>query len=183
MRNIEWNFDDALQARFQEDYEDGHTQEHESIVSRSLFFMKDQIAKTANFFNILHGKISESHFAYLIRFKDYTKIYAFDVSDKNQLEAMAKKAIELSLNGVDVYHSVNPVNFKPTNTKRGDELTVSYQTAIVVDIDIRSAAHKGEPSLLAADFDEAKSFLPFTPSLIIFSGYGLHAYTSKNFFV
>ena len=53
---------------------------------------------------------------------------------------------------------------------------LSYQTAIVVDIDIRSAAHKGEPSLLAADFDEAKSFLPFTPSLIIFSGFGLHAY-------
>ena len=104
-----------------------------------------RIIDTANFFNMLYGKISESNFAYLIRFKDYTKIYAFDVSDKNQLEAMARKAIELSLNGVDVYHSVNPVNVKPTDRKRGDELAVSYQTAIIVDIDIRSAAHKGDP--------------------------------------
>ena len=89
---------------------------------------------------------------------------------------MARKAIELSLNGVDVYHSVNPVNFEPKDGKRGDELAVSYQTAIVVDIDIRSDAHKRNSSLLAADFDEAKSFLPFMPSIIINSGYGLHAY-------
>ena len=51
-----------------------------------------------------------------------------------------------------------------------------WRCPIVVDIDIRSPAHKGDASLLAADFDEAKSFLPFTPSIIIHSGYGLHAY-------
>jgi len=51
---------------------------------------------------------------------------------------------------------------------------VSYQTAIVVDIDIQSDAHKSDN--LAANSDEAKSFLPFPPSIIINSGYGLHAY-------
>ena len=135
-----------------------------------------RIADTTNFFNMLYGKISEHHFSYLIQFKDYTKVYAFDVSDKTQLEAMARKAIELSDRGADIWHSVNPVNIEPTAGKRGDENSVSYQTAVVADIDIRSDAHKGDPSLLATDFEEAKSFLPFTPSLIINSGYGLHAY-------
>ena len=128
----------------------------------------------ATFFNQLYGKITEPHFTYL-----WTKthgIFSFVISDESQREAIAKKAIELSDNGVDIWHAVNPVSIEPTSGKRGDELAVSYQTAIVVDIDIRSDAHKGDPSLFAADFDEAKSFLPFTPSLIILSGYGLHAY-------
>ena len=135
-----------------------------------------RIAELVNFLNQLYGKISEHHFSYLIKFKDYTKIYTFDVSDKTKLEAMAKKAVELSDSGVDIWHSVNPVNIEPTDGKRGDELAVSYQTAVVADIDIRSDAHKGDPSKFATDFDEAKSFLPFTPSIIINSGYGLHAY-------
>ena len=135
-----------------------------------------RIAELVNFLNQLYGKISEHHFSYLIKFKDYTKIYTFDVSDKTKLEAMAKKAVELSDSGVDIWHSVNPVNIEPTDGKRGDELAVSYQTAVVVDIDIRSEAHKGDPAKLATDFDEAKSFLPFTPSIIVNSGYGLHAY-------
>ena len=135
-----------------------------------------RIAELVNFLHQLYGKISESHFSYLIKFKNHTKIYAFDVSDKTKLEAMAKKAVELSDSGVDIWHSVNPVNIEPADGKRGDEKSVSYQTAVVADIDIRSDAHKGDPSKLAADFDEAKSFLPFTPSIIINSGYGLHAY-------
>ena len=137
---------------------------------------QNRIAELVNFLNQLYGKISERHFSYLIKFKDYTRIYAFDVSDKTQLEAMARKAIELSDSGVDIWHSVNPVNIEPADGRRGDENSVSYQTAVVADIDIRSDAHKGDPTKLAADFNEAKSFLPFTPSLIINSGYGLHAY-------
>lgn len=132
----------------------------------------------ATFFNQLYGKITEPHFAYL-----WTKtqgIYSFVISDESQRETMALKAIELSNSAVDIWHSVNPVSIEPTSGKRGDELAVSYQTAIVVDIDIRSDAHKGDPLLLAADFDEAKSFLPFTPSIIIHSGYGLHAYYIFN---
>ena len=133
-----------------------------------------RIAELVHFFNQLYGKIPEPHFAYL-----WTKqhgIFSFVISDESQREAMAIKAIELANSGVDIWHAVNPVSIEPTNGKRGDELAVSYQIAIVVDIDIRSDAHKGDPSLFAADFDEAKSFLPFTPSIIIHSGYGLHAY-------
>ena len=132
------------------------------------------IAEKMKFFNLLYGKITAKHFAYL-----WTKqrgIFPFTINDETQRKAMAIKALELSDCGVDVWHSVNPVCVRPIDGKRGDESVVSFQVACVVDIDIRSVAHKGDPEKLAADFDEAKSFLPFTPSLIIFSGYGLHAY-------
>ena len=135
---------------------------------------QSRITSLVNFFHQLYGKIPEPHFAYL-----WTKqqgIYSFVISDESQRETMAIKAVELANNGVDIWHSVNPVCVQPTSGKRGDELVISYQIAVVVDIDIRSDAHKGDPSLLAADFNEAKSFMPFTPSIIINSGYGLHAY-------
>ena len=135
---------------------------------------QSRISDTVNFFNLLYSKITVPHFAYL-----WTKqrgIFSFAINDETQRIDMAKKAVQLSDCGVDVWHSVNTVCVKPTDGKRGDEFVVSYQIACVVDIDIRSKAHKGDPAKLAADFDEAKSFLPFTPSLIIHSGYGLHAY-------
>ena len=135
-----------------------------------------RIEETKNFFNQLYGKIMNLNFSYLTTFKNGIETYFFAIANETQREAMAIKAIELSDNAFDVWHCVNPVSVKPSNGKRGDEFAVSFQTAIVVDIDIRSAAHKGDPALFAADFDEAKSFLPFTPSLIIHSGYGLHAY-------
>lgn len=135
-----------------------------------------RIAQLANFFNQLYGKIPEPHFAYLITFKDGIQTYSFSITDEIQRKEMAQMAIALTNNGFDVWHSVNTVSIKPTSSKRGDETVVSYQIACVVDIDIRSVAHKSNPSLLAADFDEAKSFLPFTPSILVFSGYGLHAY-------
>ena len=142
----------------------------------SSYKMKSRIADAANLFNMLYGKISEQLFVYLIKFKGGTATYSFDVSDKSQLEDMARKAVEVSAKGFDLWHSVNPVNTKPADGKRGNEQSVSYQTAVIADIDIRSDAHKGKQEQLAADFEEAKSFLPFTPSLIINSGYGLHAY-------
>ena len=111
---------------------------------------QSQINETAKFFHLLYGKIPAPHFAYL-----FTKhgIFSFAVTDETQRKAMALKAIELSDNAIDVWHSVNPVCVEPTNAKRGNETVVSYQIACVVDIDIRSIAHKDDPSKLAADFD------------------------------
>ena len=131
--------------------------------------------QTINFFNLLFARIPISHVSYLMIFSNgYGTTYPFIISDETQRELMAKKAIELSKEGFDVWHAVNPVCIEPTSNKRGDETTVSHQTAIVVDIDICSDAHKSDN--LAQSFEEAKSFLPFTPSIIINSGYGLHAY-------
>jgi Primase C terminal 2 (PriCT-2). len=100
--------------------------------------------------------------------------YSFAVTDQTQREAMARKTVELSELGNDVWHAVNLVCVAPKVGKRGDETAVSYQTAVVVDIDICSDAHKSDN--LAVDFEEAKSFLPFPPSILVDSGYGLHAY-------
>jgi len=133
---------------------------------------QSRIAELMNFFNQLYDKIPEPHFAYL-----WTKqrgIFPFVINDESQRMAMAMKAVELTDNGVDVWHSVNTVSVKPTNGKRGDENIVSYQTAIVTDIDITGAAHKS--TNLAVNFDEAKSFLPIKPSILLDSGHGAQAY-------
>lgn len=137
-----------------------------------------RLEELTKFFNLLFGKIPDLQFSYLWTKQNGT--FSFSVSDESQRMAMAIKAVELSDSGVDVWHAVNTVFIKPTNSKRGDEYSVSFQIACLVDIDIRSDAHKGDPSKLAVDFEEAKSFLPFTPSLIIHSGYGLHAYYIFN---
>lgn len=134
-----------------------------------------QIEEALEFFDLLYENFKAPHFSYLMIFSNgYGNTYPFAVADENQREYMARKAIELSKEGFDVWHAVNPVCIEPTSNKRGDETTVSHQTAIVVDIDICSDAHKSDN--LAQSFEEAKSFLPFTPSIIINSGYGLHAY-------
>lgn len=135
---------------------------------------QSRITELVNFFNQLYGKITTPHFAYLTKFKGGTKFYPFKVADESQRETMARKAIELADNDIDIWHSVNTVSVAPYGGKRGDENVVSYQTAIVTDIDILSDAHKS--TNLASNFEEAKSFLPFTPSLILNSGHGLQAY-------
>ena len=136
---------------------------------------QNRINETMKIFNLLFDKIPAGHFSYLMTFTTgYGVTYSFAVADQTQREAMARKAVELSELGNDVWHAVNTVNVAPTSGKRGDETAVSYQTAVVVDIDICSDAHKSDN--LAANFEEAKSFLPFEPSIIIFSGFGIHAY-------
>ena len=137
---------------------------------------QNRIDEALNLFNQLYGKIPEPHFAYL-----WTKqrgIFPFVINDESQRMAMAMKAVELTDNGVDVWHSVNTVSVEPTNGKRGDETVVSYQTAIVTDIDITGAAHKS--TNLAVNFDEAKSFLPIKPSILLDSGHGAQAYYIFN---
>ena len=132
---------------------------------------QSHISQLTHFLNQLYGKIPEPHFAYL-----FTKhgIFPFVINEESQRMAMAIKAVELSSSGVDVWHSVNTVSVQPSNGKRGDETVVSYQTAIVTDIDISGAAHKS--TNLAVNFDEAKSFLPIKPSILLNSGHGAQAY-------
>lgn len=157
-------------------HQENNNTQNASIQAAITFTKQERIAEAVKLFNLLYEKITARHFAYTIKFKDGTRIYSYVIADETQRLAMAEKAIELSDSGVDIWHSVNPVSVEPSGGKRGDENVVSYQTALVVDIDIRSAAHKGDPSKFAANFNEAKSFLPFPPSIIIDSGYGLHAY-------
>ena len=141
-----------------------------------------RIDEAKRFFDVLFGKIPVAQFSYVLNFKGYCD--SFEIADEKRRAEMARKAVENSDKGLNIWHAVNPVSVKPYYEfdekkqkgvfKRGDADVVSYQTAIVADIDIHGEAHKA--TNLAADFDEAKSFLPFTPSIIVDSGYGLHAY-------
>ena len=136
---------------------------------------QNRINEAMKIFNPLFDGVPAQHFSYLMTFTTgYGVTYSFAVTDQTQREAMARKAVELSELGNDVWHAVNLVCVAPKAGKRGDEKAVSYQTAVVVDIDICSDAHKSDN--LAADFEEAKSFLPFAPSIIVNSGFGVHAY-------
>ena len=137
---------------------------------------EDRIAEAKCLFTALWNDIPSSEFVYLIKFTKGISTYPFKTGDFAQLNCMAKQAIYLSDTGIDLWHSVNPVNTKPYGAKRGSEQNVSYQSAVITDIDISSLAHKGDISKLVTSFDEAVSFLPFKPSFIINSGYGLHAY-------
>jgi len=141
----------------------------EAVISQ-----QERIAEAVKFFDFLYDRVPTPTFIYLAKFKDKREFPAFSATDAKQRQAMAVKAVELSELGNDIWHSVNPVSVKPSGGKRGDESAVAYQVAIVTDIDIRSDAHKSEN--LAADFDEAKSFLPFAPTILINSGYGIQAY-------
>lgn len=174
-----WLFKEETVKEFANRRTNAQTKEAEVPASRVLtkeeepFMTKqERIEQAKKLFDLLYGKIPALNFAYLWTKNNAT--YSFEVADPEQRLAMAKQAITLADKGVNVWHCVNPVKVKPTNGRRGDELTVSYQVGCITDIDIKSDAHKSDN--VAADFDEAKSFLPFAPSLIIDSGYGLHAY-------
>ena len=135
----------------------------------------NRIAEAEKFFNLLYGEVHETKIGYLWTLPD-KKTYSFDVSKTEARREMASKAIELNDTGAAVYLSVNLTDTAPAGNGRAKAEEVTMQTAAITDIDVRSDAHKGDPSKLAADFDEAKSFLPFTPSIIINSGYGLQTY-------
>ena len=75
------------------------------------------IIQTINFFNILFSRIPNSHFSYLMIFSNgYGTTYPFAISDEKQREYMARKAIELSNKGFDVWHAVNPVCIEPNGS-------------------------------------------------------------------
>ena len=139
------------------------------------FDKKARIEMALRTFNLLFGNVTERKFGYLWTKPD-KKTHPFAVSNADERQAMAQKAIELNDDGKDVYFGVNLMDTPPANTARATAETVTLQTATIADIDIRSQAHKGDPDNYPPDFDTAKRFLPFGVSAIINSGYGQHDY-------
>ena len=137
----------------------------------------DREAEAKRFFDALFGTVTAG-FSYLVRqFPCHEDdLFAFDVTDETQRKQMAQKAVEISDAGYHCWNTVNVVGTAPVGGKRGGEETVTYQTAVVADIDVRSPAHKGDADKYPADVKAALNFLPFTPSIIVSSGYGIHAY-------
>lgn len=136
---------------------------------------EDRVAMAEKFLNTLYGKVTIKIFGYLWTKQD-KKTYPFDVSSQESRREMARRAIELNDSGFDIYYSVNLGNTPPPEYKRFTRKEISLQVATVTDIDVEGGAHiSNKKKKYAPTFDAAKSFLPFTPSLIIDSGYGMHA--------
>lgn len=134
----------------------------------------DRVAMAENFLNTLYSKVTTKIFGYLWTKQD-KKTYPFDVSSHEARREMARRAIELSDSGFDVYYSVNLGNAPPTEYKRFTRKEISLQVATVTDIDVEGGKHisKGE-KIYPPTFDDAKKILPFDVSLLVNSGYGLH---------
>ena len=99
---------------------------------------------------------------------------AFDISLPAQILAMAITAVQKSEEGYDVFYSTCLTDIPIPEHIRSKKNDISLQTSIWVDIDVVGGVHIGE--IYPTTVETAISFLPFKPSIIINSGYGIHAY-------
>ena len=141
--------------------------------------ISDRVQMAANFLNTLFGAVPTPEFyAYIWCKKENcaSKTYSFVAADPAGLKAAAV-AIEENDRGANVYVSVNLTSRPPKVNERANEKTnpPTLQLATIADIDIESTAHKSADKLLPT-FDAARAILPFETSMLISSGYGLHAY-------
>ena len=134
----------------------------------------NRIAEAEKFFNLMFCAVKERKFGYLWTKQDKAS-YPFIVSNADERALMAKQAIELSDSGFDVYFGVNLMDTSPTKHARVKSESVTVQMATVTDIDILGGEHK-DPAKYPSSFEIARGFLPFTVSILVNSGYGLHGY-------
>ena len=126
---------------------------------------KSRIEMALDFLNLMFGavgKVVERIFGYLWTKQDKTT-YPFAVSSPDERIAMAKKAIELSDAGKDVYFGVNLMNEAPSRNARVKAEYVTLQTATIADIDILGGEHT-DSNKYPANVEVAKGFLPFPVS-------------------
>lgn len=99
---------------------------------------------------------------------------SFDVTQSAQRKAMAITAIQKSDEGYNVFFGVSLTNKPFPENRRAGFKDINLQLGIWIDIDVQGWTHIGEkypPSI-----EVAISFLPLKPSIIVNSGYGIHAY-------
>ena len=92
-----------------------------------------------------------------------------------------QEAIRLNNSGYNVFFCPNTMSSKPAKG-RGEETDITTQNAIVVDIDIEGCdKHASTSKTRYPDsIQTALSFLPLEPSVVVSSGYGIHAYYLLN---
>lgn len=137
---------------------------------------QQRINEAEKFFNLLYGNVTERKFGYLWTKQGDTKAtYPFTVSNSDERREMARKAIELSDAGADVYYGINLTDAPPPKYKRVSTEDVTLQTATVTDIDVEGGTHiSNDKEKYPPTFDAAKNLLPFDVSVLVDSGYGLH---------
>ena len=98
----------------------------------------------------------------------------FDMTLPAQILAMAITAIQKNEEGYDIFYGVCLTDMPIPEHIRSKKNDISLQTGIWVDIDIIGGVHLGDN--YPTTVETAISFLPFKPSMIVNSGYGIHAY-------
>ena len=132
-----------------------------------------------NFLSLIYPDSTTQRYSYLwIKRDEEKKTIPFQVSDKERLREMAETAIQRDEEGYDVYFGICTTDSPVTNEhKRTTKFEVTEKSCTWTDIDTEGGKHvSSEKKKYPPDFDTAKSFLPFTPSLLVNSGYGLHGY-------
>ena len=143
-------------------------------MSTNTIDKQSRMEMALRFLNMLFGAVVERLFGYLWTKQDKAT-YPFAVSSPDERKAMARKAIELSDAGKDVYFGVNLMDEAPARNTRVKAEFVTLQTATVADIDILGGEHT-DSDKYPANVEMAKGFLPFPVSMLVDSGYGLHPY-------
>ena len=134
-----------------------------------------RIDAAEKFFNLLFGAVNTDKFSYLWT-KQNQETYPFNIVTADNRRNMAVKAIELNDAGFDVYIGVNLGDEPATHKTRYKEEQITLQTATISDIDIEGGHVNKADKVYPPTFDTARAFLPFKPTLLVDSGFGLHAY-------
>lgn len=122
------------------------------------------------FFQALYSDSDKSTYLWTLPKKT---TYKFNCSN---LQAMANKALELTTKQQNVYFGVGTHTDLLNFNERPHNEQITSITALWIDLDIAGAAHAA--SNLPPTIQDAISLLPYnlSPSIIVSSGYGLHAY-------
>lgn len=140
----------------------------------------ERISSSETFLRMLYKSLHLSNFkrnkyGYLWIKKGSEKLtLTFDMTLPSQVLAMAITAIQKSEEGYDVFYGVCLTDIPMSENIRSKKSDISLQTSIWLDIDIAGGVHVGES--YPTNVETATSFLPFKPSIIVDSGYGIHAY-------
>lgn len=128
--------------------------------------------KNIEFLKILYGKVPEGYVgvSYIIDGKIKTKWFAV-----SELEDMAV-FIDETGKEYNTYYGVNPRREKLPYYVRGSDKDISYVIGVQMDFDVKGEAHKQKA--LPETKEELLSYietLPINPSLLVWSGNGVHA--------
>lgn len=139
-------------------------------------YRQKRVAEAQKFLDTLFGAVKGTRYSYLWTKQDKSS-YPFIVTNADDRAEMARRAIELNDGGFDVYVGVNLGDEPTTHDKRYTKEQITVQTATVTDIDCEGGNHiSNDKKVYPPNFDTAEKFLPFAPSILINSGFGLQAY-------
>lgn len=133
------------------------------------------VGRSLSFFTRLYEDQESKGWIQLCQFNPTKIIASLKTTDLNEIS----KILQVKENRHDLYFTVAP-RCKELKKKLGDEQNISCLTSIWCDVDIKKKQRKNAAKLYFETSHEACSWmmndLPLKPSILVWSGYGWHAY-------